>query len=795
MAPRQVTRHGCAPLHRIRTAMLLVAGLPWMGCHEHPETHADASADAGPLSDAEADLGDAGAPVMGDAEAAMEGGDPEAGVDGSAPPGPKTCKVDTDCDDGVACNGAEICVRGEDETGTCEPGISRCPPEHPCIPALDACDCSVPDFDRDGDKAEVCGGNDCNDNAVHIHVNSGNEVCDPFGIDEDCDPTTYGAKDNDGDGFHDMNCFNVDWKTGEKHPGGVDCDDNNPSVHPLASEVCDYFDNNCNGLVDEDQHGTEHGMRSTFYLDEDGDGHGKNGSEPVLSCFFNKPDRHVEAAAPSDPDDLDPNVYDGAPEICDGKDNDGNGLVDAADPELVRSSYTFAETDLACQDGQWVITSCPRDRLWCPDRVQCPAGQASCPAQLERGCDVDATRLSSCRACNTDCRFACGLEGCDEVTALSAGRHHTCAITTEGRAACWGRGALGRLGNDRTNVTTRADLVVGLTNVHEIAAGTTHTCAIAGEARTLYCWGSNASGQLGSVDVNHERDEYTTVPLPVDSGVVGLITGDPSPYLRNVTSVAVGEHHTCAVLASGRVACFGQRADGRLGNNDDTPSEVPSPTLVFGTLGWVSSATQVVAGAKHSCAIVDDGRVGCWGDNTLGQLGQAPQDLPRALVWTEVPGLTEVTALSAGDYHTCAISQGQVLCWGDNSRLQLGRENDGASHIPEAVSGLGEARSVSAGPSHTCALTTDARVACWGSNDHGELGTDEASVSAVPHVLEDLEHVDAIATGASSSCALSRGSLPVCWGDNAFGQLGSGTSSIVPQYVPQPIRSLYGSTP
>src|SRR5512138_3234404 len=269
-----------------------------------------------------------------------------------------------------------------------------------------------------------------------------------------------------------------------------------------------------------------------------------------------------------------------------------------------------------------------------------------------------------------------------------------------------------------------------------------------------------------------------------------------APWLGcTVTAVSAGNYHSCALFTvppvllpngSSGVMCWGRNDDGQLGNATNTSSSVP----VLVSSGGVAGATAITAGGAHTCALTSGGGVLCWGNNTFGQLGDGSTTDRNAPV--PVTGLgSGVTAISAGQVHTCALtSGGGVLCWGGNFNGQLGNGSDADSHVPVAVTGLGSGvTAVSAGGQHTCAITADGAAVCWGSNGDGQLGNGSNTSSNVPVAVSALDFgVTAIAAGGpiggSHTCAIvtlsigtGSNSIATCWGANNFGQLGNGSNA------------------
>lgn len=742
---------------------LLVIAHTLGGCEDSNDTDAGAREDSG----------NAGA---GGAGGAQDDSGQDAGDEDDAG-GP--CRENSDCSDGLTCNGRELCVNG-----SCQPGAPthHCTPTHPCVePGI--CECSNPDADGDGSKAQECipsdQEGDCDDSKMRIHVGAA-EVCDPDGVDEDCDPSTFSDPndphdgDADGDGYISLKCSNPGASGSEPHAGN-DCDDENPSIHPGAKEQCDYKDEDCNGLVDEGTSSTgeehvEHALQDKFYPDVDRDGYGDMSADPMFACSFDPPPYTVAASQPDDCDDLDSKRNNEALEKCDGKDNDCDGKIDAEDDDLFRE-YDFEGTELACQDGAWVITSCPTDQLWCP------------PDPVRFGCTTDATTLSNCHGCGLECTFACGSTSCDEVTGLALGTWHSCALTSGHTVACWGRGGEGRLGNEGARSLSVASQVAGISDAVAIASGFANSCAVRDdEAKELWCWGDNADYLLGNLDPGQG---FSTVPLPV-AGPFG------ESVLGGVDSVSIAQRSACAVTQTGALYCWGNAEGGRLGIGETLQTVVPTPRFAVRELNaWVTDAAQVALGEQHGCMRTLSGTVECWGDNTYGQLGDPDFFDELSEIVRPVPGLDEVEMIAAGALHTCALRHGQVLCWGINDRYQLGRESDGDESTPLPAGELEDIVSITASLAFTCALDANGDVWCWGGNDAGERGDDDVDGedTATP-VQVRIDHVVSLSAGGTHVCALTEDRQVSCWGANTLGQLGTGMTTPLPGPEPQTIRPL-----
>jgi alpha-tubulin suppressor-like RCC1 family protein len=334
---------------------------------------------------------------------------------------------------------------------------------------------------------------------------------------------------------------------------------------------------------------------------------------------------------------------------------------------------------------------------------------------------------------------------------ISAGAYHTCAVLGNGAVKCWGRNDVGQLGN-RSNVSRSYPVqVAGLTaGVIGISAGRTHTCAvtISGAAK---CWGDNQSGQLGNgsnIDSNR--------PVVVR----GLNNG--------VASISAGSDHTCAVLIAGGVKCWGAGGYGRLGDGSNASSNVPLNVVDLGT-----QVKSIAAGGFHTCALLVDGVVKCWGWSVNGQLGNGSTfdvDGPVTVI-----DLDEAVAISTGSLHTCALTTaGELKCWGSNGQKQLGRSRIQQSASPLVVSGLGDdITTISSSGSSSCAMSSAGIAKCWGWNQFGGLGDGTTISRHQPVQVIGLTNLKAITVGSSHTCAVTALRRMRCWGYNQDGEVGN----------------------
>ena len=361
------------------------------------------------------------------------------------------------------------------------------------------------------------------------------------------------------------------------------------------------------------------------------------------------------------------------------------------------------------------------------------------------------------------------LTGCGKGTGADngaiGGGTSTRPAASGGSNASAGATSTGGNGSPGTSSDTDAATGVDDYNGDVIVAGYYRTCMLRNGG--LWCWGMNTFGELG-ID--------TTVDSHVPVQVLGITSG--------VTAVAIGEQHTCAVVYGG-AQCWGLNSDGQLGNDSTTASHVPVQVQ-----GLTAGVTAIAAGTYHSCALVNGG-VKCWGYNSHGQLGNN-SNIVDSHTPVQVQGLTAgVTAVSAGFYHTCAVANGSVLCWGTNAYGgKLGISDPANDYVPVLIQGFtSRVTALTGGYYHSCALV-DSAAKCWGSNSFGELGN-----NAVPTPSTSAVQVQGLTSGVSSiaagvnvhTCALVAGQMR-CWGDNDYGELGDGSTTRSP--VPVQVQGL-----
>ncbi len=372
------------------------------------------------------------------------------------------------------------------------------------------------------------------------------------------------------------------------------------------------------------------------------------------------------------------------------------------------------------------------------------------------------------------------------AVAVSAGSWHTCAITTEGGVKCWGANEFGQLGDGSTNArSTPVDVSGRASDVTAISAGQWHTCAVTGGGG-VKCWGSNSSGQLGNGTT--DGPEQCTISafgcstVPID--VSGLADG--------IAAVSTGTDFTCALTNGGSVKCWGNNAYGQLGDGQACGDVCATPTDVPGLSDRVAA---ISTDSGHACALTSESGVKCWGANGAGALGDGTTTQRSTPV--DVVGLASgAEAVAAGSGYTCALTAGGgAKCWGTD---YVGNLGDGYSEEPGAcgdddpcltpvdVSGIAGAAAISAG-GHACVLLSAGGLMCWGMNGFAQLGGGSNELcehapgyyvpcSRTPVPFYGSKALASVATGWTHTCLLTLAAGIQCWGNNTSGQVGDGTT-------------------
>ena len=343
-----------------------------------------------------------------------------------------------------------------------------------------------------------------------------------------------------------------------------------------------------------------------------------------------------------------------------------------------------------------------------------------------------------------------------------------------------------------------------------------HTCAILDNDK-VKCWGANHHGQLGQGDRDNRGDQANEI---ASLGIVDLGNN------HTVKAIALGSQHTCAILDNNKVKCWGWNQKGQLGYGSAGQGSLGKAPREMGTyLDYVGGANSnfkakaITAGYQHTCAIRKNGNVTCWGFNASGQLGY-DDNIDYTNVETELLNKSvnlsiKAKSIASGGYHTCAIlDNDKVKCWGLNSHGQLGQGTKTTYNDDNTIANnhnigdeqgemaqlqyidLGsnrKAKAITAGLFHTCVLLDNEEMKCWGFNKQGQLGIgnnqnanqsigDQADemggqLKSVP--TNTLREVVGISAGSTNSCFILDNDDVKCWGHNWFGQLGQGNKGTI----------------
>ncbi|MGB2278342.1 MAG: hypothetical protein ACPH5Y_08160, partial [Candidatus Poseidoniaceae archaeon] len=376
---------------------------------------------------------------------------------------------------------------------------------------------------------------------------------------------------------------------------------------------------------------------------------------------------------------------------------------------------------------------------------------------------------------------------------LTLAEYHTCAIDANDSLICWGSDNYGQLGdggdyvdqlsNQSSSVWSPPSIPVDVgAGRYPVSVNTAerHTCAILDNG-DLKCWGSDHYGKLG--------DGGSIDPSTYDASVVvGSPSATPIDLGQGRTAVAVapGDHHACAILDNGSVKCWGSDENGQLGTGS-SHGRISAPINQTVDLGANRTAVAIDSGKQHTCVILDNADMKCWGWNSRGQLGDGTEYSKDTPVSVNLGAGRTAVALDLGDLHTCAIlDNGELKCWGFNQFGALG--NGGNSNInspPSSPINLGTGRTavaVAAGSQHTCAILDNGSVKCWGRDDHGQSGDGGTGLntntpSSNPVDLGIGRTAVAIGAGDAHTCAILDNGEMKCWGRHTWGQLGIGTTS------------------
>ena len=485
-----------------------------------------------------------------------------------------------------------------------------------------------------------------------------------------------------------------------------------------------------------------------------------------------------------------------SPSLPAGLSIDSSTCTISGTPTVETSNTTYTVTavisNVTYQGSVWLSTSAYGTITSAVEGAALNLGEAMTPITLNYTVNANASSgsgSSSSSGTSSSTSFAYANNK------IYAGGGHTCAILDGGDVKCWGMDSYGQLGDGfvqgddgYTHLTappsSPIDLGTGRTAV-AVGMGGNHACAVLDNG-DLKCWGSDHSGQLGDGGSTNSN-VYAPSSTPIDLG-------------QGRTAVAVSTMvSTCAILDNGDLKCWGSDQSGQLGDggtthNSGTWTTQPSSTPV--DLGQGRTAVAVSVGGSHVCAILDNGDLKCWGSDAYGQLGDGGAT-HNGYTMTTQPSSTPVdlgqgrtaVAVSAGNSHTCAIlDNGDLKCWGWDRYGQLG--DGGTSHDSNTKTtqpsstpvDLGQGRTavaVSTWGDFTCAILDNGDLKCWGRDSWGQLGdggadTDIYAPSSTPVDLGVGRTAVAVSAGAQHTCAILDNGDAKCWGYGVYGRLGNG---------------------
>lgn len=379
---------------------------------------------------------------------------------------------------------------------------------------------------------------------------------------------------------------------------------------------------------------------------------------------------------------------------------------------------------------------------------------------------------------------------------IAAGVDHALALKSDGTVWAWGSNMTGQLGTGGATGSSSDDETAPtfgtLSSATAVAAGETHSMALKKDS-TMVAWGNYSGGLLGNPNASGIS---TAVPVLNSSGA----------SLSNATAIATGYDHSVA-LVGGAVYTWGDNYYGQLGlgnNATDVGTHTAHVTPTAVTITGTPTITAIAAGSDFTLALDSSGNVWAWGDNSYGQLGNGSTSTnnPTPGQVTNLSGI-KVIAIAAGWAHALAVdNSGAVWAWGLNYSGQLGNSTNMNSYsgnpVPVKMAGLSGASAVSAGYIHSMALDGSGNVWAWGGNTSGQLGQDPMTPlisTDTPQKISALSGVSAISAGEFFSMALTSSGSVFTWGDNRSGQLGYTSGLGAYQFTPTAIMNFNaGST-
>ena len=353
-------------------------------------------------------------------------------------------------------------------------------------------------------------------------------------------------------------------------------------------------------------------------------------------------------------------------------------------------------------------------------------------------------------------------------TTIAAGTYNSCAILENQSMVCWGDNEYGQLGDGTTDgsaVPIYVNVAANETPV-EVTVGQVTACALM-ESGNIYCWGSGYYGKMGNGEPwsdDYVNTEMRQVLLPEGQGG---------------QTVSISGGHICTILDNGDVYCWGRNNQGQLGYGGLSNRNIPVKVNLPGQ----RSAIAISTGTYMTCAITTDGMGYCWGENDEGQLGNGTTNSRRTTpVEVLFPSGYTPVSISAGDDFSCALMDNRkVMCWGENNDGRLGQgplaTDDETTPVWVIMGDSETAHFLDIGTKSACMILDSGETKCWGTNEEGQIGQGDTDLDFYPTPTEVNGNHDFVALSINSDtiCAITSDAEGYCWGDNEAGQIGRGS--------------------
>ena len=353
-------------------------------------------------------------------------------------------------------------------------------------------------------------------------------------------------------------------------------------------------------------------------------------------------------------------------------------------------------------------------------------------------------------------------------TTIAAGTYNSCAILENQSMVCWGDNEYGQLGDGTTDgsaVPIYVNVAANETPV-EVTVGQVTACALM-ESGNIYCWGSGYYGKMGNGEPwsdDYVNTEMRQVLLPEGQGG---------------QTVSISGGHICTILDNGDVYCWGRGNQGQLGYGGTSNRNIPAKVNLPGQ----RSAIAISTGTYMTCAITTDGMGYCWGENDEGQLGNGTTNSRRTTpVEVLFPSGYTPVSISAGDDFSCALMDNRkVMCWGENNDGRLGQgplaTDDETTPVWVSMENSETAHFLDIGTKSACMILDSGETKCWGTNEEGQIGQGDTDLDFYPTPTEVNGNHDFVALSINSDtiCAITSDAEGYCWGDNEAGQIGRGS--------------------